>query len=217
MPETVEPLTSPRHPLYQGAVGAILAAVVAAVLGLFVGNTGVVAKILPGAPTVIVTVPGPTVTISAAPPVSTTAPPASSLKAAGAVHLADANNRPEDALVGPNMNDQSNVGINGKTFDAGWTQTIGSTNDPLVLMSINTKRAFSRFQARVGVLDTSAASSAKVEVIADGAVIFSKVVSLQQSYDVNLRVENVQRLDIKMYTPHPNAITLAIGDPTIIP
>jgi hypothetical protein len=214
-------LTSSQNPIWHGSAGPIIAAVVsvigALVGGALIGNSGALSDALPGNPTQTstVTVPGPTVTTTIYGPGPTTEPTGPS--GAKAVHLADSANRSPDLLVNPQMFDQPNIGIDGKKFDLGWVYPIGSSQEPQVIMGINLNRSYSSFNARLGVQDTSADSSVKMAVIADGVEIFSKVVSLRQSHDVKLPVADVQRLDIKAYTPQPNDITLAVGDPSLIP
>lgn len=113
------------------------------------------------------------------------------------------------------MFDQLNVGMNGMVYDFGWVYRVGSSQNPAIVMGINVNRAYSSFEARLGVQDTSEVSSAGVAVIADGATIFSKIVALKQSYDVKLPVAGVVRLEIKAFSPQPNGITFAVGDPML--
>lgn len=133
------------------------------------------------------------------------------------VHLADLKTRPRDIIAASNMSHQVTVGIDGKQFDYGWVTTFGTNSNPPIMMGINTKRAYSRFTARLGVRDISDPSQAKIEVIADGTTIFSELVSLQNSYDVDLPISNIQRLEIKGYAPTPASIIFAVGDPVLMP
>jgi hypothetical protein len=218
-------LNSLKHPVYAGGAATIVAALVA-FIGLWVGNSGAVTNIFPGSPATTqtlaipgptVTAPGPTVTATVTTPAATPPAGSSGPVTTGVIHLADQSSRPEEILVGGMAYDQANVGINGKTFDFGWVGTQYQDSSPRIATGINLQRSYSRFSARLGVRDTSQASSVKLEVLADGVSLFSKVVTLQQSYDVNLPVSNVQRLEIKVYTPSPQGINFAIGDPTITP
>jgi hypothetical protein len=216
-------LNSLKHPIYAGGAATVAAALIGFV-GLWIGNSGAVTNVFPGNPstTQTLTLPGPTLTLNVPGPTVTTTVTSTGIGGNssapdGVIHLADQSSRPEGVLVDQRMNDQANIGINGRTFDFGWTAVQDHGSQPRIAMGINLQRSYSRFSARLGVLDTSPVSSVKLEVLADGVSIFAKIVTLQTSYDVNLTISNVQRLEIKVYTPSPSGIFYAVGDPTIIP
>ena len=78
-------------------------------------------------------------------------------------------------------------------------------------------QGYSRFKTRVGVADTSANTSGKVEILADGKQVFTRRVSLTTSYPVDLNIKGVQRLEVKQLPSDGGGMIYAIGDPMLIP
>ena len=212
--------------MWQGSAGAIVSALITAGIGLVVGNSGAASQVLPGSPTATVTVAGPAVTTTTTATVTETVTPSGSAGGGGdpggtatvpvgAVVLADVENLPPDLVSDLRMSRGTNVPINGKTFDYGWKNGLGSSSSPFVNVSLNLNRSYAHFTARLGVLGTSEVNTGKIEVIADGTTVFSKAVTLQDSHDVDLDVSGVQRLEIKMFPPKTGVITYAVGNPVV--
>lgn len=80
--------TSGHNPFWAGAGGPILAAVIAGVFGLVVGNSGAVSKALPGSPEVTRTVTAPPVTVTATSNATTGNPSASGHWHSGSLTIA---------------------------------------------------------------------------------------------------------------------------------
>lgn len=223
MSETDTTTDRPRHAgAWIGAGATVLAALIAAG---FAQNAGVI-NVIPGsAPTTTVTIPPVTVT---APPVTVTvsagsdgAPAgiaASGDLPAGAVQLADQST--VDRTVIPGMRRTTyaqNVGINGRTFDHGWVAKTYAGNSDFASIDVNLGRTYTRFRARIGLIDTAPDNTGKVQVFADGKVIFSQEVSLQRSYDVDLPVTGVLRLHIVATVPQKSEDHYGFGEPLLVP
>ncbi len=223
-------LLSTEHPIWQGSGGAILAVIIAAILaalgGLLVGNTGAASDLLPGSPTQTfiapgptitvpgptTTVPGPTVTVAeseAAPEATTSSNPA-------VVHLADPTDRPDDLLTGERMSDVGNIGIDGERFTLGWSARFNFLQRPSIAVDINTNGEFSEFRGRLGLSSSSEPNRTRVQIVADGKAIFEDTVTLDRSHDVVLKnISNVIRLQIKVFVPEEPDMLLAVGDPAL--
>jgi hypothetical protein len=207
-------------PALIGAVGTIAAAVV----GLFAAQSAGVITVIAGAqPTVTVTAPPSTVTVTMSPSMSpqitaegvtggSTGPGEPTI-----VHLADRDNRPADIVIpGAAFDAEKNVGINGRNFDFAWVQGTGAGGGVQVA-AVNLARQYSTFTTRLGLRDTSADNATKVEVVVDGTIVKSGTASLARSYDWTVNVSGALRLEIKAYAPRSGTAYVAIGDPTITP
>lgn len=146
-----------------------------------------------------------------APP--TTPGPTTSLP--GEVHLADNSTRPDGLLVIRDMNTSPDTTINGKSYDFSWKRDLGFRTSPLLAISIDTNRSYSTFTARVGLAGTSRGKKGKIEILADEKVLFSEPVEIGKSFDPELDITGVQRLEIKLYGVSGDYATYAIGDPVI--
>jgi hypothetical protein len=208
-----------------GAGGVILAGLITALIGKQSGTLTVLVGPAPtstvAGPTV--TVPGPTVT-AAGPTVTVPGPTVtvagnsgSDLVPLNAIHLADSSNVPEGILVGKEMDDASNLGIDGKIYDFGWTAYGAPYYGPSVILGINTNQAYSKFQARVGVAATSANTSGKLLILTDGKVAYTCNVDLKNSVFINLPIKGVQRIEIKRLPSENEGMIYAIGDPLLVP
>ncbi len=209
-------LVSLHHPIYQGLAGAIAGAMI----GLFVGNSGAVSTVLPGAPTVTTTVTAPPATITVSGPTVTATVLATAstdpTTTANIVHLADPASRPEGLLVENSATDVNNVGINGKVFSVGWDRSLLFESGAVTIVGINVNRAYSHLKARLGVSSTSGARSARMLVTGDGKALFDNTVSLTKSYDVDLAVSDFVRVLIQVYPPQGGPdIKIAVGDPLL--
>jgi hypothetical protein len=108
----------------------------------------------------------------------------------------------------------SSITINASTYTYGFTGCWGYCVNASA--DINLGRAYSRLTARLGVLDNShATGTARIQVIADGAVIAVKTVHLGVSFDIDVSVTNVLRL--QFIETNDGGVVAAIGDPTVTP
>lgn len=115
------------------------------------------------------------------------------------------------------MNDALNLGIDGKTYDFGWTASGDPFYTPSVILGINTNQRYSKFQARVGVAATSGNTSGKLVILTDGKVAYTCNVGLKQSIPLNLTITGVQRIEIKRLPSENEGMIYAIGDPVLVP
>ena len=115
------------------------------------------------------------------------------------------------------MNDALDLGIDGETYGFGWTADGSYNYSPNIILGINTNQKYSKFQARVGVADTSGNTSGKLLILADDKVVFTANVALKKSYALDLNIKGVQRLEIKRLPTQSGDITYAIGDPVLVP
>jgi hypothetical protein len=217
------------HQIWQGFAGAILTATIAlitAIVGLIVGNSGAASNVLPGNPTQTVTVPGPTITEPGptktvpGPTVTVTTSPPEPTSPPGKVpiHLADSTERPDDLLTGEQMEDVEHLGIDGKRFDLGWSARLLFEQEPSILVNMNTNAEYSEFRGRVGLDSTSDPNRVRVQVLADGKTLYKGTVTLNHSHDVVLKnISNVVRLQIKVFVPEQPEMVFAVGDPKLYP
>lgn len=213
-------LRDPRHPFWSGTGGTVAAALIAGVIALVGGGVAVHTGSVPGLPQPTVTqtstIDAPTVTATAT--VTVTASPSSTqtTEQAGAVHLADRESRPEGLVLGGYMDETEQVGIDGKTYDFGWTVGLCSYNSTAIDMDINTGQHYKSFTTRLGLQDTGGDGSGKLAVIADGKEVREAKVKVKESTDITLDISGVQRLQIRGYKPS-GCVTYALGDPTVSP
>jgi len=106
------------------------------------------------------------------------------------------------------------VTINAKTFMYGLSGckiACGSATSDFDL-----GRSYSTLTARLGVLDSSrTGGSAHIQILADGKVVESKAVQLGVSFDIQISVKNVLRL--QFVESNDGGVVAAVGDPTVIP
>ena len=119
--------------------------------------------------------------------------------------------------MNPQMNDQVNVGINGKTYEFGWTQSKSPNTFPNTAMGVDLNAGYTTFTARLGLLSTSQTGEAKIAVLLDGKIAADSDVAVKQSKDVTIDVTKAQRLEITIYPPkgNGNSVIFAVGDPKI--
>jgi len=202
-----------------------LATLVAAIFGGITINNNVPGQNASPAPTstVTATVAGPTVTVAAptvtipGPTVTVTSDSGNAPVPLNAIHLADPSNAPQDILVDKEVDDASNLGIDGKIYDFGWTAYGAPDYVPTVILGINTNQEYSRFQARIGVAATSANTSGKLVILTDGKAVATCVVSLKASVQIDLPIIGVQRIEIKRLPSENEGMIYAIGDPVLVP
>jgi hypothetical protein len=199
-----------------GAGATVVAGLVTALLGK---QSGTFTVFLGPAPTSTVagpTVPGPTVTVPG-PTVTVAGNSGSDPLPLNAIHLADPSNVPEDILVGKEMDDALNLGIDGKTYDFGWTASGSPYYNPTIILGVNANQKYSRFQARVGVAATSGNTFGKLVFLTDGKVAYTCNVGLKTSIPLNLNITGVQRIEIKRLPSENEGMIYAIGDPVLVP
>lgn len=154
------------------------------------------------------TIPGPTVTVTVSAEETT--------RPSDAVHLADQSSVPEGALVDAQVNHETDLGIDGKSFDFGWSIPGSKFSNAQVVMGINANQGYSKLQARLGLADTSSNSSGKLTILRDGSVFKTYEVDLPSSHDVTVPISGIQRVEIKMLAATGD-VTYAVGDPVLVP
>lgn len=110
---------------------------------------------------------------------------------------------------------ESEVDINGVAARPGVeTCCYSSVQDSFIDFDLS--RSFSTLTARVGVTDDSKATgTSRIQVIADGSVIFDQTFALGQSEDLELDVAGVLRVRF-LFTGPGGTVKGAIGDPVVI-
>jgi len=219
-------LTEARATVIAAVIPAVIGAAVALGPAFFAGKKQGEDSVPDATRTVTVaTTATETVTTTASPTVGAAGnggdpPPSGDTSTANgqAIHLAGESSLPAGVqLVDPSVSDVTNLAINGKVFDIGWTRYDSNGSAPFDLIGISLNRSYSTFKATIGLSSNSPEGAAKVELIADGRVVWSQTVSLQKSYSLALPVKNVQRLTMRGYSPKVYQVLLAVGDPTILP